>query len=157
MPPTESLLVKLNSELKKAEEDYIKNSSNELSDLIKLINFIISNNEEFLRSPICKVCDKPVKDNDSELHHPSGWKHNPDIVLTVCKSCHQELSRRQMLWDKRWELADQTENVRNAFLLQGISDILMLRYVKLNEASALFLSNSLYYTISTLLGTDKHG
>lgn len=156
MPPTESLLVKLNSELKKAEEDYIKNSSNELSDLIKLINFIISNNEEFLRSPICKVCDKLIKDNDSELHHPSGWKHNPNIVLTVCKSCHRELSRRQMVWDKRWELADQTENVRNAFLLQGISDILMLRYVKLNEASALFLSNSLCYLISTLLGVDKH-
>jgi hypothetical protein len=71
----------------------------------------------------CEICEA---EEDLELHHIGGRKHMRNTI-TVCQNCHRILSDLQKLWDKRWELTDQSESVRDAFLLQGLYDILKLK------------------------------
>jgi hypothetical protein len=72
--------------------------------------------------PLCEICGR----EGNEIHHIAGRKHSYHTI-TVCCKCHHILSNTQKLWDKRWWQQDQPEHVRQAFLLQGISEILRLK------------------------------
>lgn len=61
-----------------------------------------------------------------EMHHLAGRKHDPRTV-TVCHRCHQILSRWQYVWDKRWLLPGLSDDLRLAFYLLGVRDLLRLK------------------------------
>ena len=77
----------------------------------------------------CEICNSKEETCDLELHHPSGRKHN-HRTITVCIVCHRWLSDKQKTWDKRWLENNQPENLRQAFFLLGLQNILELKSIK---------------------------
>ncbi len=71
----------------------------------------------------CEICGS--KEN-LELHHVRGRK-NGNEVITVCRECHQELTRNQNLWDKRCLNGDPGNDW---CLVLGLINILELKYEK---------------------------
>ena len=57
-----------------------------------------------------------------ELHHVAG-KNNSDLVVPVCRPCHERLSERQNGWDPRWVRPDNGPELRDSLLLRGLSDL----------------------------------
>ena len=67
----------------------------------------------------CVVCGSEAK---TELHHVAG-KNNSDLVVPVCRPCHERLSERQNGWDPRWVRPDNAPELRDSLLLRGLSDL----------------------------------
>ena len=67
----------------------------------------------------CIVCGSS---GPLELHHVAG-RNNSDLVVPVCRPCHERLSERQNGWDPRWVRPDNTPNLRDSLLLRGLSDL----------------------------------
>ncbi len=99
-------------------EEY-KEAQNWITDIVE--------NTERPKSDHCEICDS--KEN-LEIHHVRGHKHGNEII-TVCHKCHEELTKKQRLWDKSW-LDPNTKN-NDAFLILGLIDILELKYEKTHE------------------------
>ena len=57
-----------------------------------------------------------------ELHHVAG-RLNSDLVVPVCRPCHERLSERQNGWDPRWVRHDNAPELRDSLLLRGLSDL----------------------------------
>lgn len=72
--------------------------------------------------PLCGICGR----EGVELHHIAGEKHSYHSIK-VCLDCHRVLSDKQKLWDARWWHGNQPEHLKQAFLFQGISDVLRLK------------------------------
>lgn len=100
--------------------------------------------------PYCEVCGIIVNRKNSELHHISGEKHSYHKT-TVCKECHRPLTENQKLWDARWLKPDLPDELRKAFLLQGISDILRLKTRKTGNPEYEMLADNLTEAISKRL------
>ena len=107
-------------------KDYIFN------DFESWLNQIIkqSKKESLIRKERCEICNS--KEDSFEGHHIAGRKHD-HRQITTCKSCHRWLSDRQKTWDKRWEKENLSENLRQAFFLQGLQDILILKSKKIEN------------------------
>lgn len=105
--------------------------------------------EAKVKKVCCEICSNR---EGLELHHIAGRKHIHNTV-TVCKDCHHTLSKNQRLWDKRWEHPDQSYQVRDAFTLQGIHDILGLKAYKTGNTVYSLLADSLIEDISQMLRT----
>jgi len=88
-----------------------------------------------------------------ELHHIAG-RNNSNITVSLCWSCHNEITKHQNTWDIRWTYNDNPKNLKNAFVLQGIRELLLLKYVKTKDCTYYCLADSLSYTIGKLL-VDK--
>jgi len=67
----------------------------------------------------CVVCGSagPI-----ERHHVAG-KHNSDLIVPVCVRCHDKLTRRQERWDPRWDLPDNTPELKESLVVRGIVDL----------------------------------
>ena len=72
----------------------------------------------------CQICRR--KTSELEEHHISGRKHS-DLIIRICKECHSELSLKQNLYDSRWKFETVDERIKEAFLIQGICDILEVK------------------------------
>ena len=96
--------------------------------------------------PSCEICEGA----GNELHHLAGRKHDYHTI-TVCEECHRTLSDRQKLWDARWWKPDQKDEIRAAFLLHGISDILRLKTRKTDNTEFEMLADRLTEPISKRL------
>lgn len=103
--------------------------------------------ESGIKKERCEVCGSSDK---RELHHIAGEKHDYKTV-TLCLDCHRILSDKQKLWDKRWEAKDQPINVRLAFFLQGLKDLLELKASKTGDSNYATLATGYIETISKLL------
>ncbi|MGI0046643.1 MAG: hypothetical protein ACREBB_05585 [Nitrosotalea sp.] len=82
--------------------------------------------ESKIRKERCEVCNSKEDLNNKEGHHIAGEKHDFRQV-TACKPCHRWLSDRQKTWDRRWENDNQSEDLKTAFFLMGMRDILILK------------------------------
>jgi len=99
----------------------------------------------------CEICNSKEDSHNLELHHPSGNKHDYRTV-TVCLVCHRWLTERQDTWDKRWLKKNQSDNIRKAFFLLGLQDILILKSIKTGDSHYARLAYSYNEKISVLLG-----
>jgi hypothetical protein len=67
----------------------------------------------------CVVCDSNV---GTQEHHIAG-KFNSDVKVPVCEQCHARLSERQNGWDPRWQREGNPPNLKQTFVLRGLSDL----------------------------------
>jgi len=104
----------------------------EINFIEKWINSLTNQSklESTKRKELCEICNS--KEDYFEGHHIAGRKHDYRQV-TACKSCHRWLSDKQKTWDKRWEKENLSENLRQAFFLQGLQDILILKSKKIEN------------------------
>ena len=88
-----------------------------------------------------------------ELHHIAG-RNNSGMTVSLCVSCHKEITRHQNTWDIRWTHQDNTETLQNAFIMQGIRELLLLKYVKTGDYTYYCLADSLCYAIGKSLAIE---
>lgn len=119
------------------------------ADTEKWLNDIIGRDPKEItgRAISCEVCGAHPSKHD---HHIAGRKHDSRIIR-VCIGCHDKLSARQPLRDARWWKADQPEEIKTAFFLWGIYDILELRAQQTDDSNVSNLAPHFVYTISELL------
>lgn len=99
----------------------------------------------------CEICGKKGK----HKHHIAGEKHD-DRTITVCNECHEELSFNQYMRDSRWLETDQPLNIRKAFLLWGLIDILELKARKTENPLYRQIAKKYKPQVQRQL-QDKHG
>lgn len=102
-----------------SEIDHIEEWINSLTNQTK--------SESTQRKERCEICNS--KEDYFEGHHIAGRKHD-FRQITVCKPCHDELSRLQKIRDERWTEGNQSECLRESFFLIGLYDILLLKSKK---------------------------
>ena len=78
----------------------------------------------------CEVCNSKEDQEDLELHHIAGRKYDPRTV-TVCKPCHQILSKWQTIWQKSATV--KPEELGPYYFWVGLRDLLMLKAEKTNK------------------------
>jgi len=107
--------------------------------------------ESRIKKDYCEICNLTSHDSASfELHHVAGRKHDFRMI-TSCKPCHRTLSDWQKLRDYRWLMPNQTENIRKAFFLQGLYDILCLKSRKTGDSIYEKYASKFVEQISNLL------
>lgn len=67
----------------------------------------------------CAICGSP---GPTEAHHLAG-KFNSEVTVPVCRPCHRRLSERQNGWDPRWVLTGNPPDLKESFVLRGLSDL----------------------------------
>jgi hypothetical protein len=73
-----------------------------------------------LDSDQCAICERA--DGPFEQHHVAG-RLNSGLIVTACLRCHARLSERQNGWDPRWQGANNAPELKETFLLRGLSDL----------------------------------
>jgi len=119
------LFIQSNEKIGELRDDKIQHI-NEISIFINQI-FNQTQKESKIKKDCCEICNFTSSDSSLfELHHVSGCKHDFRMI-TSCKPCHRILSDWQKLRDYRWWISNQSENIRKAFFLHGLYDILCLK------------------------------
>lgn len=80
--------------------------------------------EEFLTGQgFCIICghNDPL---DLEYHHVGRERNSSDFVVSCCRNCHGRLSRSQRLWPQESLRSDNSQKVKDAFVFNGLSEIL---------------------------------
>ena len=101
----------------------------------------------------CEVCNLQLPYR--ELHHIAGRKHD-FRTITACKQCHTELTESQKTWDARWYMSNQPEDLRLAFFLLGLHDILLLKSKKTANSIYEEIAKKIRQDIATLLIHGDH-
>ena len=74
-----------------------------------------SNDWQNKKKDACEICGCMMQASVLQLHHIAGRKHD-DRTITVCIPCHNHLSIKQTMWDRRWLLLEnQSKDVILAF------------------------------------------
>lgn len=125
----------------------------EIRETQKWIDNIIyqTKQDSKIKKERCETCNSKEDSKNLELHHSSGRKHDYRII-TVCLVCHRWLSDKQKTWDKRWLEENQSENIRQAFFLLGLQDVLKLKSIKTGNSIYEKLAYSYNEKISMFLG-----
>ena len=89
-------------------------------------------NDVIQKGSWCRICGSYYDPGIIEFfifedHHISG-RRNSSTVIRVCPNCHKLLSLNQRGWDPRWMDANNSDLLKLAFHLRGISDISALNY-----------------------------
>ena len=129
-------------------------SQTDIDEIDLWLNATISQTQE--GSPLlkdrCEICDSKEDRKNLELHHIAGRKHDFRTV-TACKKCHSHLSKEQGLRDNRWFQQASVE-LQDAFLLQGLRDMLILKSLCTNNSHYRELAESLVNETAQLLRGD---
>lgn len=146
MTSVSNISVIINSKIGKSHDD----SDSQIYDSESWLNNISNQNkkESQIRKDRCEICNS--KEDNFEGHHIAGRKHDYKQI-TACLVCHRWLSNRQKIWDKRWEKENLSENLRDAFFLMGLYDILILKSRKTGISHYENLGYSYTENISQLL------
>ena len=117
----------------------------QLDEATRWLNDIVEQTYEQSRKKkkYCEICSTSCCSH--ALHHIAGEKHD-DRTITVCKACHDELSARQNLRDRRWGDPNQSDAIKQGFFLWGLFDILELK----RDVTG----NSMYTEIASRLRTN---
>ncbi len=143
------LFIQSNDKIGELKDDKILH----IEKLNVFTNHIFSQTEKEskIKKNYCEVCDFASSDSLLfELHHVAGRKHDFRMI-TSCKSCHRILSDRQKLYDHRWYIVNQSENIRKAFFLHGLYDILVLKSQKTGNSVYAEYATKFVESISRLL------
>ncbi len=85
-----------------------------------------------------------------ELHHVAG-RNNSEMTVSLCVTCHNQITRHQNTWDIRWTNKGNPENLQNAFIMQGFGELFLLKYVETHDYTYYCLADSLCYHIGKAL------
>ena len=100
----------------------------------------------------CVTCNSKEDSKYLQKHHPAGNKHDYRIDTVCIPDCHRWLTERQDTWDARWKEKNQPENLRQAFFLLGLQDMLILKSEKTGNSIYKKLAYSYNEKINVLLG-----
>jgi hypothetical protein len=64
-----------------------------------------------------------------ELHHIAG-RNNSELTCTLSKRAHVSLSNKQQTWDSRWVCADNSDELRNSFVVNGVYELLVEKHFR---------------------------
>jgi len=105
------------------------NTHHTINEMEIWLNDIInqSRKESLIRKDRCEICT--CLEIRFEGHHIGGRKHD-FRQITSCIPCHDVLSLMQKRWDTRWLKSNQSNNLKQAFFLQGLADIIILKSKK---------------------------
>lgn len=70
----------------------------------------------------CIICNH-ADPYDLEFHHIGGRSNN-SLLVSMCRNCHGKVSRMQRFWPKGWSDKSKSQELKDAFLLRGMSDLL---------------------------------
>jgi hypothetical protein len=129
---------------------------NSEEELDSFLNAILNQTpkESKTRKNRCEICNSKEDLTDLELHHLAGRKHDWRTI-TACKKCHRKLSKLQGLWDARWLMHDLPEELRKAFFLTGLRDVLLLKAKYTENSLFSEYADSLIDEITALLRYKK--
>ena len=147
------LFLESNEKIGQLRDDLIQN----IDRINACINHIFSQTKQESKSKKnqCRICNFVSNNSSSfELHHIAGQKHDYRTI-TVCKNCHRILSDEQKLRDSRWWVQNQPENIRKAFFLQGLYDILCLKSRKTGDSVYEKYAVKFVEQIAVLLRSNK--
>ena len=122
----------------------------EINKIESWLNEILTQQKNIPKKQRCEVCNSREAQYNLEQHHIAGRKHD-FRVATICRRCHAELSESQKTWDVRWLQSNQPEQVKSAFFLLGLHDVLILRSRFTASDTCYSLAVSLRQKISDLL------
>lgn len=71
-------------------------------------------------SDACAICER--REGPLEEHHVAG-RLNSNLHVPACLLCHGRLSERQNGWDPRWQAEGNSPELKETFLLRGLSDL----------------------------------
>jgi len=143
------LFIQSNEKIGELRDDKMQH----VDEINKFVNQIFNQTpkESRIKKNYCEICNFISSDMSSfELHHVSGCKHDFRMV-TSCKPCHRVLSDKQKLQDHRWWMKNQPENIRKAFFLHGLYEILCLKSQKTGNSVHCEYAAKLVELISMLL------
>jgi len=125
----------------------------EFNDTVIWINSLVNQTkkESEIRKERCEICYSNEESRNKEGHHIAGEKHDYRQATLCESSCHRWLSDRQKTWDRRWENSNLSENLKTAFFLMGLHDILILKSKKTGDSIYEKIGYSLTETISERL------
>jgi hypothetical protein len=134
--------ITVNSKIGKIRDDI----DSQIYDLDLWVNGIVTQTKKdsFIRKQRCEVCNS--KEDNFEGHHIAGRKHDYRQI-TACKICHRWLSDRQKNWDKRWENENLSDDLRQAFFLLGLHDMLILK----SRKTGISLYENLGYSFTEII------
>jgi len=144
------IVVTLNEKFSELGADNRKAESR-LKNWLNLI-LVQTPDESRRKKELCEVCDCKKPLNDLQLHHIAGRKHD-DRTITACETCHSTLSNLQKLRDFRWWHEEQPQTLKDAFFLQGIFDLLVLKSEKTSNSLYRDFANKLIEDIAKLLNS----
>lgn len=141
-----NISVIINSKIGQLRDD----TDHNINEMDSWLNSILtqSKKDSLIRKQRCEVCNS--REESFEGHHIAGRKHDY-LQITACKSCHRWLSDRQKTWDRHWEKENLSEDLRIAFFLLGMQDILILKSKKTGISLYETLGYSFTEIISELL------
>jgi len=145
MISTFDLFILVNSKIGMVRDEKLDEISSAEAWLNQIFNQTLE--QSSFKKKSCEVCSFQ---SYRELHHIAGRKHDFRII-TACKQCHTELTESQKTWDARWYKPNQPENIRLAFFLLGLHDILLLKSKKIANSIFEELAKKLRQDIATLL------
>lgn len=127
----------------------------DIDEIERWLNEILSQTEEDARilKDRCEICNSKEERKNLELHHIAGRKHDHRTV-TACKRCHLQLSTEQGLKDSRWLCVETSINLKTAFFLQGLKDVLILKAQKTGNSHYRDLAISFVSETTQLLRGD---
>jgi hypothetical protein len=119
-----------------------------LDDIIAWVNRLANQSieESKNKKEKCEICNSI---EGLELDHISGRKHDYRTA-TLCYDCHQWHSKKQRAYGKEWEQKDQPENMRQAFFLKGLIDLLELKAIRTGNSNYRTLAENYTETIHSL-------
>lgn len=146
-----SLSVIINSKLGILRE----RSQDDIDEIECWLNGIIfqTRQESAILKERCEICNSKEVRKKLELHHIAGRKHDYRTI-TACQRCHLQLSAEQGLRDSRWLCVEASVNLKTAFFLQGLKDILILKSRKTGNCHYNDLAMSIVNETSQLLRGD---
>ena len=68
---------------------------------------------------------------DLELHHLGRARNNPDFVVSLCRNCHGQLTRRQNFWPKESLNHKNPPRLANAFVFKGLAEMFEMKSKKI--------------------------
>lgn len=86
----------------------------------------------------CMLCGVILDPWLLERHHIAGRRCD-GTTISVCPTCHKELSRKQYSWDRRWTSDENDDQISLGFFLQGISDVMMIISQRSKERANILL------------------
>lgn len=109
--------------------------------------------ESEIRKDYCEIC--LTRGVPYQGHHIAGEKHDYR-QNTTCIPCHSIITKRQRIWDVRWDEKTDSEVLRVAFFYRGLYEILILMAEKRQNSLYARIADSLLDSVAYLMRYEQN-
>lgn len=122
----------------------------EINQIRTLLNSWINQTtkESEIRKDYCEIC--LTRGVSFQGHHIAGEKHDYR-QNTTCIPCHGIITKRQRIWDVRWDEKTDSEVLQVAFFYRGLYEILVLMAEKRQNSLYARIADSLLDSVAYLM------